>query len=90
MSKKELSILRKEIDELDERLFSLIFERMNIAKKIGKVKTQHEIGITNSERENELIKNIQSLPDNCLNQDEIESIYKLFFFISKKRQDSNK
>ena len=90
MSKKELSILRNQINKLDEELFSMIFKRMNIAKKIGKIKVQHEMEITNSDRENELIKHILELPDNSLDQGEIESIYKLFFSISKKRQDNDK
>ena len=90
MSKKELSILRNKINKLDKKLFSMIFKRMNIAKKIGKIKVQNEMEITNSDRENELIKHILELPDNSLDQGEIESIYKLFFSISKKRQDNNK
>ena len=84
MSKKELSNLRNQINKLDEKLFSMIFKRMNIAKKIGEIKVQHNMEITNSDRENELIKHILGLPDNSLDQDEIESIYKLFFSISKK------
>ena len=59
-------------------------------KKIGDIKVQHNIEITNSDRENELIKHILGLPDNSLDKGEIESIYKLFFSISKKRQDFNK
>ena len=90
MRKKELSILRNQINKLDEKLFSMIFKRMNLAKKIGKIKVQHNIEITNNKRENELIKHIISLPYNNLDQDEIESIYRLFFSISKKRQDNYK
>ena len=90
MSKTELSILRNQINELDEKLFSMIFKRMNIAKKIGKIKVQHKMEITNSDRENELIKHILELPDNSLDQGEIESIYKFLFSISKKRQDNYK
>ena len=84
MSKKELSNLRNQINKLDEKLFSMIFKRMNIAKKIGEIKVQHNIEITNSDRENELIKHILGLPDNSLDQDEIESIYKLFSQFQKK------
>mgnify|MGYP001290023629 FL=1 len=90
MSKKELSNLRNQINKLDEKLFSMIFKRTNIAKKIGEIKVQHNMEITNSDREKELIKRILGLPDNSLDQGEIESIYKLFFSISKKRQDYNK
>ena len=90
MSKKELSNLRNKINKLDEKLFSMIFKRMNIAKKIGKIKIQHEMEITNTDIENELIKHVLELPDNSLDQGEIESLYKLFFSISKKRQNFNK
>ena len=90
MSKKELSNLRNQINKLDEKLFSMIFKRMNIAKKIGKIKTHLNVEITNNKREKELIKHIRSLPYNNLDQDEIESIYRLFFSISKKRQDNYK
>ena len=90
MSKEELSILRNQINKLDEKLFSMIFKRINIAKKIGKIKVQHKMEITNSDRENELIKHILELPDNSLDQGEIESIYELLFSISKKRQDNYK
>jgi len=90
MSKKELSNLRSQINKLDEKLFSIIFKRMSIAKKIGEIKFQNNMEITNSDRENELIKHILGLPGNILDQGEIESIYKLFFSISKKRQDFNK
>ncbi len=90
MSEKKLSILRNQINELDEKLFSIIFKRMNIAKKIGKIKVKHNLEITNSFRENELIEKVLNLPTNCLDQDEIESIYRLFFSISKKRQENGK
>tara|TARA_B100000886_G_scaffold135686_1_gene91545 strand:- start:333 stop:605 length:273 start_codon:yes stop_codon:yes gene_type:complete len=87
MSKKELSILRNQINKLDEKLFSMICKRMNIAKKIGEIKVQHNMEIADNDRENELVKHILALPDNSLDQDEIQEIYKLFFSISKKRQD---
>ena len=90
MRKKELSILRNQINKLDEKLFSMICKRMNIAKKIGEIKVQNKMEIANIDRENELIKHILGLPDNSLDQDEIKAIYKLFFSISKKRQDSYK
>ena len=58
---------------------------MNIAKKIGEIKVQHNMEIADNGREKELIKHILALPDNSLDQDEIQEIYKLFFSISKKK-----
>ena len=86
MDKKDLSKLRKEIEKLDIELFSLIFKRVGLAKKIGNVKFENNIEITNLNREKTLINLISDLYSNCLGRDEIESIYEILFKISKERQ----
>ena len=86
MDKKDLPKLRKEIEKLDIELFSLIFERVGLAKKIGKVKFENNIEITNLNREKALINLINNLSSNCLERDQIESVYKILFKISKEKQ----
>lgn len=86
MDKKDLSKLRKEIEKLDIELFSLIFKRVGLAKKIGKVKFENNIEITNLNREKALINLINNLSSNCLGRDQIESIYNILFKISKEKQ----
>ena len=86
MDKKDLPKLRKEIEKLDIELFSLIFKRVGLAKKIGKVKFKNNIEITNFNREKKLINLITDLSSNCLGRDQIESIYKILFKISKEKQ----
>ena len=86
MDKKDLPKLRKEIEKLDIELFSLIFKRVGLAKKIGKVKFKNNIKITNFNREKMLINLISDLSSNCLGRDEIKSIYEILFNISKERQ----
>ena len=86
MDKKDLPKLRKEIEKLDIELFSLIFERVGLAKKIGRVKFENNIEITNLNREKALINLINNLTSNCLGRDQIESIYKILFKISKDKQ----
>ena len=86
MDKKDLPKLRKEIEKLDTELFSLIFKRVGLAKKIGKLKFKNNIEITNLNREKTLINLITDLSSNCLGRDQIESIYKILFKISKEKQ----
>ena len=89
MDKIDLPKLRKEIEKLDIELFSLIFKRIGLAKKIGKVKFKNNIEITNLNREKTLINLINDLSSNCLGRDQIESIYKILFKISKEKQKDN-
>ena len=86
MDKKDLPKLRKEIEKIDIELFSLIFKRIVLAKKIGRVKFDNNIEVTNLNREKTLINLITDLPSNCLARDQIESIYKILFKISKQKQ----
>ncbi len=76
--------LRNQIDELDDKIIKLIDERMNVCKNVGKVKKDNNIGLTHSNRENEIINRL-SIKSN-LNKDEIESIYKNIFNVSKSKQ----
>jgi chorismate mutase len=48
--KEELERLRGVIDRLDEEIFSLIAERMDVAEKIGHLKLQNNLTILQSER----------------------------------------
>ena len=86
MDKKDLPKLRKEIEKLDIELFSLVHKRIGLTKKIGKVKFENNIEITNLNREKSLINLINNLSSNCLTRDHKESIYKLLFKISKEEQ----
>ena len=86
MDKKDLSRLRDKIQKLDIELFSLIFKRVDLVKKIGKIKSQNNIKITHPTREEALIRIMNNLPSNCLDISQIKSIYKILFKISKKEQ----
>ena len=86
MDKKDLSRLRDKIEKLDIELFSLIFQRVDLVKKIGKIKSENNIKITHTNREETLIRSMNDLPSNCLDKNQIESIYKILFKISKQEQ----
>lgn len=51
-----LDEVRKEIDEIDEKLLPLIIKRMDAAKKVAAIKKEHNIPVLNSQREEEILK----------------------------------
>lgn len=51
-----LDEVRKEIDEIDEKLLPLIIKRMDAAKKVAAIKKEHTIPVLNSQREEEILK----------------------------------
>jgi len=43
--------LRERIDKIDEKILKLLDERVEVAKKIGEIKRERNISITDTERE---------------------------------------
>lgn len=55
-----LEQLRKQIDQIDQRLLQLIAERMQIAEKIGEVKKEQDIQIFQHQRWNEILSHVKT------------------------------
>lgn len=51
----ELNLLRKKIDEIDDKLLILLKERLEISKKIGEIKKKNNMPIYDPVREQEII-----------------------------------
>ena len=65
----ELELMRKKIDEIDDKLLALFKERLKVSKKIGLLKKKYKMEIFDPQREEEII-------DNCTqNISEDERIY---------------
>ena len=65
----ELNLLRKKIDEIDDKLLALFKERLKVSKKIGLLKKKYKMEIFDPQREGEII-------DSCTqNISEDERIY---------------
>ena len=58
----ELEHLRKEIDEIDNKLIELFALRMKTVEKIAKYKQDNNIKITNKNRENKINEKIENYP----------------------------
>lgn len=48
---EKIAELRGQIDEIDRQLIELFERRMDVAREIGAVKREHNLGIRNERRE---------------------------------------
>ena len=81
----ELELMRKKIDEIDDKLLILFKERLEVSKKIGLLKKKHNMKIFDPQREQEIINNCTK----NVNVDEkiyIEKFLKNLMDISKEVQ----
>ena len=53
----ELELMRKKIDEIDDKLLALFKERLKVSKKIGLLKKKYKMEIFDPQREEEIIDN---------------------------------
>ena len=51
----ELNLMRKKIDEIDDKLLILLKERLEVSKKIGEIKKKNNMPIYDPVREQEII-----------------------------------
>jgi len=85
---EELELLRKQIDEIDEKLVELFESRMELATRIGAIKEEKGLEILNSRREEEVVKkNIMLLKNSELSQ-ELEIFFKSVMDSSKRIQQN--
>ena len=80
---KELEILRKRIDNLDNSIARLLLSRLEIAKKIGKLKKKSNSKIFDLKRETKVINNVKK---SSRNNKFVVEIYKEIIEQSKKVQ----
>ena len=52
----KLEELRKQIDEIDEQIVSLLAKRMNVAKAVGQLKNKNNMPIVDKSRWQKVIK----------------------------------
>ena len=58
---ENISVLRKQIDELDEQLLTLLAKRMRISQEIGTYKLEHNMPVLQSGRYDQLLKSRQDM-----------------------------
>ncbi len=73
---EEIIKLRSYINEIDEKILDLIIERISLSKEIGVIKKQNGIEIIDKEREEEIMKKLESMANvKGMNPDTIKKIW---------------
>ncbi len=79
--------LRSEIDEVDDRLWSLIAKRLEIAKRIGAYKKEHNLPVLQPARYNDiLLRRLEWAKKNGIPQDTVQSIMEALHSASVQEQ----
>jgi chorismate mutase/prephenate dehydratase len=88
MDKDFLESIRKDIDRIDDSIADLLVRRMAAVDKIASWKKKNGMPVAVPAREEEIICNLrEKAGDFCA--DEIESVYRTIFAVSRKRQEKD-
>lgn len=77
---------RKEIDEIDAKIISLLNRRANTVGEIGKIKANAGLPIIDLERESEVMQNILSRNNGVLHEWQLATIYQKILDESRQIQ----
>lgn len=78
---------RKEIDSIDDKMTTLISERISIARKIGILKTTAGLPIVDLDREAEILRGISANTESGRESESITRIYRHILTESRRIQD---
>ncbi len=84
--KKKLTQLRREVDYLDSQLLDLLLKRFALSRRIGHLKRLLGLPIHDPHREGEIINSLTQRKTNNLSQDDIATIFRPIYKLSKKFQ----
>ena len=79
---------RRKIDSIDNRIIKLLKARLKYVEKIGNIKKQNGLEISDQKRENFIIRKIEKSV-NPKDVEPIKEIYSTIFEISKKIESNN-
>ena len=60
---EDMEILRRQIDSLDENLFHILSQRMNVSRTIGEYKQEHNMPVLQSQRYGEIVEKSRELAE---------------------------
>lgn len=83
---RELFKKRKKIDHIDQRLLTLLNERLAIALEIGRIKRERGEKIYNPKREEEVLKRLKAINQGPLREEDLKKIFKTIMIICRKSQ----
>ena len=88
---KDLSVLRLLIDAVDQKIITLISQRLELVNEVGEYKKAHNLPIFVPEREAEILANLGSKAQKLgVSESLIENLYAVMFEFSKQVQTTHK
>lgn len=84
--KPDIETFRRQIDGIDEKILSLINERLRLAKGIGALKGLRKGQILDSARESEIVKRLFGLNEGPISNEAIQIIFTEIFGTSREMQ----
>ncbi len=77
---------RKQIDLIDQKLLSLLNQRLSIALEIGKIKRERREKVYNPKREDEILKRLNLKNRGPLKEEDLKKIFKKIMIVCRKSQ----
>ena len=87
---QRLKILRKNIDNIDEKILDLLEDRMKIVQGVGELKQELDISVEDLNREGEIIERLNQHSSGKLSEKQLIRIFTSVFKSSKQVQQSGK
>ncbi len=82
----ELKKKRREIDLLDQKLLSLLNQRVRIAQELGKIKKEMGKKIYDPEREKKVLERLRSKNSGPLKEEDLKKIFTTIMRVCRKSQ----
>ena len=80
--------LRQEIDRIDREIIRLYGERMEISRRIGEYKREHQLPVTDPQREREVLERAGELAG-AENAENVQALFRLLMAQSRARQEQD-
>lgn len=81
--------LRQEIDRIDSEIIRLYGERMETARRIGEYKREHQLPVTDPQREQKVLKRVGELAGGE-NAENVQELFRLLIAQSRARQEQDR
>lgn len=87
---KEIKKLRQSIDEIDDRILELINQRLEVAGRIGRLKSDAGVAVVDSRRESRIYKRLASLNQGPMREDALHQIFRAIIWAGRGIQSQEK
>ena len=88
MNRMAIAELRREIDRIDREIIRLYGERMEISRRIGEYKREHQLPVTDQQRERDVLERAGAMAG-AENAENVQALFRLLMAQSRARQEQD-